>query len=115
MESFFYTLLMIVEVIVAVMLIGIILVQRSKSGGGMGAMAGGSTEAIFGANAGNVLTKTTTWLIVTFFAVTIAINIMSSESNTSYVEKTTESKTEASTEVAPKATESTKTDETASE
>ena len=48
------------EVILSVTLILLILVQKTKSGGGLGtAFGGGGAETIFGSRAGNVLTKAT--------------------------------------------------------
>ena len=73
----FITLLV---VMVAVAIIIIVLLQRSKSGGGLGAVAGGQTEAMFGANATTVLAKATTWLIITFFALTIILTMVNNGS-----------------------------------
>lgn len=63
-------------VIVAIALIGLVLVQRTKSGGGLGAVSGGQSEAMFGANAGNVLGKTTAWLIAIFFGLTLMLTLV---------------------------------------
>jgi len=57
-------------------LIGIILIQQSKSGGGLTAMGGGMTESVFGASAGNVLTKGTVTLAAVFLAATLALAII---------------------------------------
>ena len=51
MLSLVINLLTFVEVLAAFLLIGIILIQQSKAGGGLGAMAGGATETVFGATA----------------------------------------------------------------
>jgi preprotein translocase subunit SecG len=61
------------EVIVAAMLIGIILIQKSK-GQGMGAAFGGTMgESLFGTQMGNVLTKATVVLAVIFLVNTTVL------------------------------------------
>jgi len=67
-----------VEVIVAILLIGIILLQPSKSGGGLGSVGGGVTEQVFGATAGSVLTKITVWLSAIFMAITLVLVVLGS-------------------------------------
>ncbi len=68
--------LTVIEVIAALLLIGIILIQQSKSGGGLGAMGGGITETVFGASAGNVLTKGTVILTAVFLTTTLLLAIL---------------------------------------
>ncbi|MGN0843800.1 MAG: preprotein translocase subunit SecG [Kiritimatiellia bacterium] len=69
-------LLMAFEAIVCLMLIGIILIQRSK-GRGMGiSFGGGSTEAVFGAQMGNVLTRSTVILAIIFLVNTTILAIL---------------------------------------
>ena len=51
-------ILIAVEIICSLILIGIILIQRTRGGMGM-AIGGGMGESLFGAQVGNVLTKTT--------------------------------------------------------
>ena len=65
-------LLMVFEAIVCFLLIGIVLLQRSK-GQGAGLSFGGGAEAVFGAQMGNVLTRTTVVLAVLFLANTTLI------------------------------------------
>ena len=48
------------------------MLQKPKEGG-LGGLAGGMGEAVFGANAGNVLVKVTVWLSVVFLANTLVI------------------------------------------
>ena len=67
-----------VEVIVAILLIGIILLQPSKSGGGLGSVGGGVTEQVFGATAGSVLTKITVWLSAIFMVITLVLVVLGS-------------------------------------
>jgi len=55
-----------IEIIISLMMIGVILLQRSK-GQGIGAVfGGGAADAIFGAQFGNVLTKVTIVLAIIF-------------------------------------------------
>lgn len=86
-----------VEVIVALLLIGIILIQQTRSGGGLGALGGGVTDSVFGAGAGNFLTKMTVILSAVFFVVTLSLVLMAArgKQGQSVVEKlavTTEAK-----------------------
>ena len=56
---FLAILLTFIEVVVCLMLIGLVLIQRSKGEGISSAFGGGMGESIFGANVGNVVTRTT--------------------------------------------------------
>ena len=72
-------LLIAVELIVSLLLILIILVQPSKSGGGLGGAAfggGGMGEQLFGARAGNVLTRGTVIFSVIFLVNTLALAVV---------------------------------------
>ena len=63
---------LVLEVIASVLLICVILVQKSKGGGlGGSAFGGGAGESLFGARAGNVLTKITIILSIVFMANTL--------------------------------------------
>jgi len=75
--SGFLTFLTLVD---AMIIIGLVLMQRSKSGGGLGAVAGGQSEAMFGANASNVLSKLTAWCTGIFFVLVI-LSIVASGSS----------------------------------
>ncbi len=87
-------------VFVAIILIILVLLQRTKAGGGLGAVAGGQSEAMFGANAGNVLGKATAWLIAIFFGLTLMLTLVG---NGKEVKKSalTEADNEAPAVVAP--------------
>ena len=76
MLNFAVSVLTIIEVLVALLLIGIILIQQSKAGGGLGAVGGGMTEMVLGASAGNVLTKITVILASIFLGLTLLLNII---------------------------------------
>jgi preprotein translocase subunit SecG len=63
-----------VLIIVSVFLVLVVLAQKAKTDGGMGAtLGGGATEAAFGADTGNVLTKATINAAVLFFVLTFAL------------------------------------------
>lgn len=62
-------------VIIAVLLIGLVLIQQSK-GGGFGTAFGGVGETVFGAHAGSHLTKLTVILVTVFFVLTLALAII---------------------------------------
>ena len=65
-----YQVLIIAYVLVALALIGLVLIQQGK-GADMGASFGaGSSATVFGSSgSGNFLTKTTTWLAISFFVI----------------------------------------------
>ena len=62
MTSFLIGLLYVVEVIVCLLLALAVMLQKPKEGGLGGAIGGGMSEAVFGADASNVLIKVTIWL-----------------------------------------------------
>lgn len=73
---FLKALLIVVEVLSCLMLIGLILLQRSKSEGLGLAFGAGAGEALFGARAGNVLSKATVILGIVFMVCTLALGVM---------------------------------------
>lgn len=61
-------------VLTSVFMVLIILAQRAKTDGGMGAaLGGGMAEAAFGGESANVLQKVTTWAAVTFFVLSFGL------------------------------------------
>lgn len=61
-------------IIVAVFLILVVLAQKAKSDGGAGAaLGGGMAEAAFGADTGNVLSKSTIYAAIAFFVLTLGL------------------------------------------
>ncbi len=58
--------------VVSLLLIALILIQPSKSGG-MGAAFGGIGESVFGGKAGSHLTKTTVILTTVFFVIALVL------------------------------------------
>jgi preprotein translocase subunit SecG len=69
-------ILLALEVLVAILMMFVILMQRPKSEGLGAAFGGGVTENIFGAQTTNVLTTATTWLASIFFIIVLALSIL---------------------------------------
>jgi len=65
-----------IDMLVAVLMTLVILMQRPKSEGLGAAFGGGVTETIFGAQTTNVLTKFTGWLAGIFFVLTFVLGIL---------------------------------------
>ena len=72
-----FTTLIVFQVLMAVGLIAIVLVQRGP-GATMGAAFGsGASGTVFGSRgAGNFLTRTTSWLAVGFFAISLSLAVL---------------------------------------
>src|ERR1035438_10326204 len=63
-----------VLILTSIILILLVLAQKAKSDGGMGAaMGGGMAEATFGADTGNVLSKATINASIVFFVLSFAL------------------------------------------
>ncbi|MFT3781373.1 MAG: preprotein translocase subunit SecG [Nibricoccus sp.] len=63
-----------VLILISLFLIFVVLMQKAKSDGGMGAaMGGGMAEAAFGAETGNVLTKSTIRAAIAFFVISFGL------------------------------------------
>lgn len=80
MVEFLSALIFTIDVIAAILLIGIVLIQQSKSGGGLGAISGGSSsvgESVFGPAAGNVITRVTVVLATVFLVSTLFLVVLS--------------------------------------
>ncbi|MFA6101188.1 MAG: preprotein translocase subunit SecG [Victivallaceae bacterium] len=71
------TVLYTAVVIVALLMIGVILIQPSKSGG-FGGSFGGVGESVFGAYAGSHLSRLTVILISLFFILTLLLAVITS-------------------------------------
>jgi len=72
--SILLPILTFILILVAIFLTLVILMQKAKSDGGMGAaLGGGMTEATFGADTGNVLTKATINASILFFVLSFAL------------------------------------------
>ena len=68
--------LLAIDMLVAVLMTLVILMQRPKSEGLGAAFGGGVTENIFGAQTTNVLTKFTGWLAGIFFVLTFLLGVL---------------------------------------
>ncbi len=74
--GFLIALFVVVEVVCCLLLIGLILLQRSKSEG-LGMAFGASTgESLFGARAGNVLSRATVILGSVFLASSVVLGVL---------------------------------------
>lgn len=69
-------LLIFIEVVSSLLLIGIILIQQSKGGGLGTAFGGGAGDSLFGARAGNILTKITVTLGIVFMVNTLFLALV---------------------------------------
>lgn len=76
MQEIIRAVLLVVEGVTCLLLIGLILLQKSQGGGLGGAFGGGMGETLFGSRAGNVLTKGTIILSIIFMANTVVLAIM---------------------------------------
>ena len=74
-------ILIFIEVVVSLLLVGAILIQRTKDEGLGLAFGGGVGESLFGSRTGNVLTKITIILGIVFLANTLALSLAISRTN----------------------------------
>ena len=85
MTAFLIGLLYVVEVIVCLLLALVVMLQKPKEGGLGGAIGGGMSEAVFGADASNVLIKVTIWLGSIFLVNTLRLARLTSVGNSKSV------------------------------
>jgi len=78
--------LYVLEVIVCFLMGGVILLQKPKDGGMGVSFGGGMGEALFGAQMGNVLTKTTIILGTVFLLNTLVLSRLTSHAGASVME-----------------------------
>jgi preprotein translocase subunit SecG len=72
--SILLNILTVVLIFVSLFLVLVVLAQKAKNDGGMGAaMGGGMAEAAFGADTGNVLSKATINGAIAFFVLAFAL------------------------------------------
>lgn len=76
--AFIIGLLYVVEVFVCLLLAFAVMLQKPKEGG-LGGLGGGMGEAVFGADAGNVLVKATIVLGTVFLINTLALARLTSQ------------------------------------
>jgi preprotein translocase subunit SecG len=79
--EFLSTILLVFFVLVAVLLIGMVLIQ-DEQGDGLAGMFGGGSQTTFGSRAGNVLTRTTSVLGALFIVVALGLALMYKTSET---------------------------------
>lgn len=77
-----FSILLVLLIIVAILMIGLILLQKSE-GSGMSGSAAASMfgGALTGAAAGNFLTRATAWLATLFFILCAALALVSAKTN----------------------------------
>ena len=109
------TILNTLVVILAVLLIALILVQPSKSGGGFGSAFGGLGETVFGAQAMSHLSKLTVWCISIFFILTLASAIVAGHIRTADTSVVEEESSLALSASEPAAAETATSSETSAE
>ncbi|WP_028007616.1 preprotein translocase subunit SecG [Solimonas flava] len=69
-----YTILVIIQVLVAVALVGLILIQHGKGADAGAAFGSGASGTVFGSRgSANFLSRTTAWLATVFFCVSLAL------------------------------------------
>ena len=73
-------IILIIHLLVALAIIGLIMLQQGK-GADMGASFGaGASQTLFGSDgSGNVLTKSTAWLVVLFFATSFGLAMIADQ------------------------------------
>jgi preprotein translocase subunit SecG len=72
------TILTILDVLIAILIIALVLVQQSKSTGLGTTFGGGGSDTLFGAHAATHLTKLTVIFSTFFLIITLALAILSS-------------------------------------
>ena len=76
--------LIVIHTIVSLLLIGVVLMQASQGGGLSGTFGGNAASTVLGGqNAGNVLSRITTWLATLFLVLAVIISILSGPDDSS--------------------------------
>ena len=90
--------LIAIHTIVSLLLIAVVLMQASQGGGLSGTFGGNAASSVLGGqNAGNVLSRITTWLATLFLVLAVIISVLSGptdESTTSLVKRAAENRPE---------------------
>src|SRR5215217_1199827 len=71
--SILLAILTVVLIFVSVFIVLVVLAQKSKDGGMGAALGGGAAEAAFGADTTNVLSKSTIYAAIIFFALAFSL------------------------------------------
>jgi len=70
--------LIIIHTIISILLISVVLMQASQGGGLSGTFGGQAASSVLGGqNAGNVLSRITTWLATLFLSLAVIISMLS--------------------------------------
>ena len=70
--------LIIIHTIISILLISVVLMQASQGGGLSGTFGGQAANSVLGGqNAGNVLSRITTWLATLFLSLAVIISMLS--------------------------------------
>ena len=93
--------LYVIEVLVCLLLGLVVMLQKPKEGGLGGAIAGGMGEAVFGADASNVLIKATAWLGAIFLANTLLLARLTSTVSSSLMDGESEAPQAAQQQMPP--------------
>ena len=74
--------LIVIHTIVSLLLIAVVLMQASQGGGLSGTFGGNAASSVLGGqNAGNVLSRITTWLATLFLVLAVVISVLSGPSD----------------------------------
>ena len=74
--------LIVLHTIISVILITVVLMQASQGGGLSGTFGGNAASSMLGGqNAGNVLSRITTWLATLFLTLAVLISVLTSKSD----------------------------------
>ena len=73
------TVLLVLQILIAIALVGVVLMQRSE-GGGLGMGSGGMGGFLSGRGQANLLTRVTAGLAVAFMATSLALSLISRDS-----------------------------------
>ena len=84
---FIKALFIVVEVLCCLLLIGLILLQKSKSEGLGLAFGAGAGESLFGARAGNVLSRATVILGIVFLANSLLLGVLFAQKSKTLMEQ----------------------------
>ena len=98
--------LIFIHAVVSLFLIAVVLMQASQGGGLSGTFGGNAASSVLGGqNAGNVLSRITTWLATVFLILALVIAVFtrsSQQESTSIMKRAAESTSPASpTEITP--------------
>lgn len=74
-----YAIIVVIHIIVAVELILVVLVQKTRQGGGLGGIIGGYSQTLFGTQRTDILTKITTISAIVFMITSFLLTFVKFE------------------------------------